>query len=249
MPVTDALAYLHGSGSSAFGPITSTANAASSCAIAGTVLTITTMTTGQINLGAQVLGSGVSAGTYISSFGTGTGQTGTYNVSVSQTVGGGTALTFTPNTLGDLILAAGSQYSNLELDFGAPNNGGSFPYIAQFPSLTEKAYTFAPEIVGEGGVVFGLHIIVDAAFNLLTSVNFEVVTSATTNALFSAANNPIAARTLTLAQLQIPGVHYFIPVTGNAVLEFLRFYAAITGTNPTAGTIVAWYGPKTGGEQ
>lgn len=174
MPVTDALTYLHGSGTSAFGPVTNT------------------------------------AGVY-----------------------------------GDALCYAGSQYSNIEIDFGAPTssvNPGSFP------SLTEKLYTFPPEIVGNGGVEFGLHIIPCSAFNLLTSINFQVVTSATTGALFTASPNPIAARTLTLAQLAVVGAHYFLPIQFAAQVEFLRFYAALTGTDPTTGTIIAWIGPKTGGE-
>lgn len=178
MPVTDAVAYLHGSGATAFGPVTN------------------------------------NGGVY-----------------------------------GDAFGAAGSQYSNLELDFGAPNSGAAYPYLTQFPSLTEKGYTSPPEVIGDGGVEMGLHIIVGSAFNTLTSINFEVCTSATTNALVTSAPNPIAARTLTLAQLQVAGAHYFIPVSGAAVLEFLRFYGAVTGANPTAGTLVSWFGPKTGGEQ
>jgi len=249
MPVTDALPYLHGSGSTAYGPVTSTANAASSCAISGTTLTVTTMTTGQINIGAVVNGTGVSANTIITAYGSGTGQTGTYTVNNSQTVSSSTALTFSPNTPGDTLCYSGSQYSNLEIDFGVPNSGASYPYLTQFPSLTEKGYTFPPEVVGEGGVVNGIHIVVTGEFNLLTSINFQVCTSSTSGAVYSSSPNPIAARTLTLAQLQVAGAHYFIPVSGASVLEFLRFYAALTGTGPTAGTIVSWYGPKSGGEQ
>lgn len=178
MPVSDAVAYLHGSGTSAFGPVTN------------------------------------NGGVY-----------------------------------GDAICAAGSQYSNLELDFGAPNTGAAYPYLTQFPSLTEKGYTSPPEVVGDGGVELGLHIIVGSAFNTLTSINFEVCTSSTTGALVGSSPNPIAARTLTLAQLEVVGAHYFIPVNNAAVLEFLRFYAALTGSDPTTGTIVSWFGPKTGGEQ
>jgi hypothetical protein len=178
MPQTDAVAYLHGSGTSAFGPLTN------------------------------------NAGVY-----------------------------------GDPIGAAGSQYSNLELDFGAPASGATNPWLTQFPSLTEKTYTAPPEVIGAGGVQFGIHIVVGQAFNTLTSINFQVCTSATTGALVGSSPNPIAARTLTLAQLQVVGAHYFIPVQGSAVLEFLRFYAAVTGSNPTLGTITSWFGPLTGGEQ
>ena len=248
MPVTDAIAYLHGSGTSAYGPVTSTANSfTASIAVTG-VMTVSAVASGQLAVGQQVLGAGIAANTFITALGSGVGNTGTYQTNLLAVVSS-EAMTSTPNTYGDAICAAGSQYSNLELDFGAPNTGGSYPYLPEFPSLNEKGYTFPPEVVGEGGVTMGLHIIIDAAFNLLTSINFEVVTSATTAALFSASPNPIAARTLTLAQLQVAGAHYFIPVMGSAVLEFLRFYAALTGTDPTTGTIVAWYGPKTGGEQ
>ena len=249
MPVTDAVAYLHGSGTGAFGPVTSTVNAASSCAISGTTLTITTMTTGQVQVGQTVNGPGVAAGTTITALGSGIGLTGTYTVSVSQTVAGSTALTFAPNVSGDALCAAGSQYSNLELDFGPPNSGSTYPYLPQFPSLSEKVYTFPPEVVGSGGVDSGVHIIVSGVFNLLTSINFQVCTSSATAALYSVASNVIAARSFTLAQLEIPGIHYFIPVAGGAILEFLRFYAALTGTDPTTGTIISWFGPKTGGEQ
>lgn len=247
MPLTDALLYVHGGGLTGLGPVTSTANVASSGSQSGTTLTITTNTTGQFQPGQTVTGVGVPANNVILS---GTpGPTGTFVMSQSSTVAPATAFTAYPNTQGDSLGTAGSQYSNIELDFGAPSSGATFPYLTEFPSLTEKTYTFPPEIVGNGGVDWGLHIIVSGEFNLLTSINFQVCTSATTGATFNSSGNPIAARTLSLAQLQIAGAHYYIPIQGAAVLEFLRFYAAVTGTNPTAGTIVAWFGPKTGGEQ
>jgi|SRR6185437_8777194 len=249
MPVTDALLYVHGGGATGLGPITSTANVVGSGSQAGTILTITTVTSGQFQPGQTVTGTGVPANDVITAFGSGSGTAGTYVVSQSSTVAPATVFTANPPTLGDPIGTAGSQYSNIELDFGAPASGGTYPFLAQFPSLTEKTYTFPPEVVGAGGVDWGLHLIVGGEFNNLTSINFQVCTSATTNATFNSAGNPIAARTLSLAQLQISGAHYYIPLQGSAVLEFLRFYAAITGTNPTAGTIVAWFGPRTGGEQ
>lgn len=157
--------------------------------------------------------------------------------------------TDTAGVYGDALCAAGSQYSNLELDFGAPSSGSTYPYLPEFPSLSEKAYTFPPEVVGQGGVDMGVHIVIGSAFNTLTSVNFEVCTSSTTGALYTASPNPIAARTLTLAQMEIAGAHYYIPVIGSSVLEFLRFYAALTGSDPTTGTLMSWWGPRTGGEQ
>ena len=180
MPVTDAVAYLHGTGTSVSGPITSTANAASSCGISGTTLTVTTLTTGQIVVGQSVNGVGVTAGTFITALGTGIGLGAgtTYTVNISQTVSGGTAMTFGPNTLGD-ALTGNAQYSNLELDFGAPNSGASYPYLPAFPSLTEKGYTFPPEVVGDGGVEMGIHLVVTAPMltAATTSIAFSVLTS------------------------------------------------------------------------
>lgn len=247
MPVTDAIEYLHGSGSTAYGPITSTVNAFTAAIATTGVMTVSAVATGQLAVGQLVVGQVIP--TYILSLGTGTGGTGTYNVTAPATAVSSGALTSTPNTQGDIFLQAGSQYTNLELDFGAPNTGGSFPFIAQFPSLTEKTYTFPAEVVGQGGVEMGLHLIVTAAFNTLTSVAFSAVTSATTNALIGGAGNPIGSRTFSLAQLQVVGAHYWIGCPASAILEFLRGYGAITGSNPTAGTIVVWFGPRTGGEQ
>lgn len=140
--------------------------------------------------------------------------------------------------LGDVLCQGGSEYSALELDLGAA-----------FPGFVEKGYTFPPEVVGQGGVEFGLHIVVMSAFNTLTDITFDVCTSSATAALYNATPNPIAARTLTLAKLAVVGAHYFIPIALGAMLRFNRFYAVQNGSNATLGTIVAWFGPRTGGEQ
>lgn len=55
--------------------------------IDGTTLHVTTITAGEVELGAYLSGSGVTAGTSIVSFDSGTGGVGTYTVSESQTVG------------------------------------------------------------------------------------------------------------------------------------------------------------------
>ena len=64
----------------------SIAPASVTASIAGTVMTVTAVGSGTLGVGATLSGSGVTAGTKIVSFGTGTGGTGTYNVDVSQTV-------------------------------------------------------------------------------------------------------------------------------------------------------------------
>lgn len=54
--------------------------------IATTVLTVTAVTSGALAVGQVIRGAGVTSGTTIASLGTGTGGTGTYNLSASQTV-------------------------------------------------------------------------------------------------------------------------------------------------------------------
>ncbi|MFM7025608.1 MAG: hypothetical protein ACKOWC_06060 [Limnohabitans sp.] len=60
--------------------------------ISGTTLTVSAGNTngGAINIGDTLSGSGVTAGTTVTAFGTGTGGAGTYTVSVSQTVASAT---------------------------------------------------------------------------------------------------------------------------------------------------------------
>lgn len=243
MPYSDALAYFHGSGSSS-GPLTSTPNALTGVSQSGTTLTYT-LGTGQVVVGQvyQLAGGGYTTqNVAIVAILTGGGGTGTATVNVSQTVTTTTATGY-PATIGDPLCASGSQYCNLELDFGAPNAGAAYPFLPQFPSLSEKGYTFPPEIPGGAGTEYGVHIIVESPFNTLTSILFNVVTAATT-----AATTPIiAARSLTLAQLEVVGAHYFIPVPQTTVLEFLRWDAVLTGSDPTLGTIVSYWGPNNGG--
>ena len=55
-------------------------------AIATTVLTVSAVASGTLAVGQTVDGTGVTAGTYITALGTGTGGAGTYTLSASQTV-------------------------------------------------------------------------------------------------------------------------------------------------------------------
>ena len=249
----DAMQMLHGSGTSAFGPITSTAKSFTGSIATTGVLTITAGTAGsQLLVGDALTGANISTTngptivTAISGI-TGANGVGTYTVSNPQLSSSATILA-TPALLGDLlVVGTTSQQSNLEIDFGAPNPGTSNPLISAFPSLTEKGYSYPPEVVGDGGIPFGVHIVVSGPVygNSLTSIAFNVESASTTNA-----TNIIATRSLTIAQLQVQGAHYWIPVPGNSVLEFLRWNAVNTpANNGYVGSIYSWWGPKLGGEQ
>jgi len=54
--------------------------------ISGTILTVTSVTSGTLSLGDSIVGPMVAPGTIIQAFGTGTGTTGNYQVSIGQTV-------------------------------------------------------------------------------------------------------------------------------------------------------------------
>lgn len=82
-------------------------------AIAGTTLTVSAAGTPGLAVGQPISGSGVTAGTYITALGTGTGGVGTYTVSASQTVSSTTItstsavetkwIAMTPGAAGELI--------------------------------------------------------------------------------------------------------------------------------------------------
>jgi len=54
--------------------------------ITGTVLTVTSVSSGSLSVNAPLQGAGIAPGTYITTLGTGTGLTGTYNINISQNV-------------------------------------------------------------------------------------------------------------------------------------------------------------------
>ena len=68
--------------------------------ISATTLTVTAVASGAIALDDKVTGMGVSPGTIITAFLSGTGGTGTYTVSISQTVGSVSMLSFNQTTTG-----------------------------------------------------------------------------------------------------------------------------------------------------
>ena len=61
--------------------------------VAGTILNVSAISSGVIFIGQKISGSGITAGTFVTGFGTGSGGVGTYTVNTSQLVGSGTSLT------------------------------------------------------------------------------------------------------------------------------------------------------------
>jgi hypothetical protein len=65
---------------------TDSSTAAFTASISGTTMNVTAVASGTIVVGQTIVGTGVAADTVITALGTGSGSTGTYEVSVSQTV-------------------------------------------------------------------------------------------------------------------------------------------------------------------
>lgn len=90
--------------------------------ISGTTLTVTAVSTssGILRVGQVITGTGVTAGTTITALGTGTGLTGTYTVSPSQTVGVITDIASTTGgSIGTSTDKAGAVYSKNITDDGS----------------------------------------------------------------------------------------------------------------------------------
>jgi len=120
----------------------STSTAIFTGSISGTTLTVSAVTSGTLAVGQLIKGTNVAAETYITALGTGTGGTGTYTVSPSQTVGsttitsygtyfnpGGTVsiATYTGITAGDWTLDNWGEFllaspNNTPTDPGQPDN-------------------------------------------------------------------------------------------------------------------------------
>ncbi|MCX6231016.1 MAG: hypothetical protein NTZ33_05685 [Bacteroidetes bacterium] len=77
--------------------------------IAGTVLTVTAVTSGTIAVGQPITGTNVLGGTYITAFGTGVGGAGTYTINISQTVAS-TAIT----CVGAMFILNGANYISID---------------------------------------------------------------------------------------------------------------------------------------
>jgi len=91
---------------------TGPAGAALTGSIAGTTLTVSAVSSGTIAVGQELKGAGIASGTLISAFVTGTGTTGTYSVSASQSVSSEAMTTNTPTVTYDSITGSFVVTSN-----------------------------------------------------------------------------------------------------------------------------------------
>ncbi len=119
-------------------------------AISGTTMTVSAVTFGTVEVGQEIIGFGVTAGTYITALGTGSGGAGTYTVNNSQTVasikltcqrgvaafvGSISGTTMTVGTALNGTIAAGQEITGANVQPGTVVVSGSGPYTIS-PSQT-----------------------------------------------------------------------------------------------------------------
>jgi hypothetical protein len=169
-------------------------NSAFTGSITGTTLTVTGVTDGAIALGMTISGTGITAGTKIVRFGSGAGGnvniTGTYTVSVSQTVGSTAISAFyerplsinsafvriNTNSSGQPIVNGGLDYpitilnlENYEL-IGLKTLSGVYPRALYYQPSETLGTVFVWPSPSQGE----LHMFADTMFQRFTTINDEI---------------------------------------------------------------------------
>jgi Flp pilus assembly protein TadG len=112
--------------------------------ISSTTLTVTSVTSGTLVVGSLIAGTSVHIPTTITAFGTGTGGTGTYTVSYSQTVGSETlTASDTPSEWGMQVNASGSTPTSANMSSSNAFNTGS-PWAV----VTDTTHSVIPSGTG-----------------------------------------------------------------------------------------------------
>jgi hypothetical protein len=174
---------------------------------AGTVLNVTAVASGTIFIGQRVTGTGVTSGTLVTGFGTGSGGTGTYTVNTSQLVGPGTSLTgaasaiaSTPST-GDnsvnIATTAFVQSSIGTLGTMASQNanavaitGGSISgTIAGSPTYTGKPLFVGTTSTLSAQFTNATELVTTSGTGLASTLNFDVTTQSVYYSTASATGN------------------------------------------------------------
>lgn len=114
--------------------------------IAGTTLTVTAVTSGELAIGQVITGAGVTAGTTITALGTGTGGTGTYTVSPSQTASSTTI------SAGQTTVAYSSVQGAFIITGGTPNEDSTISVATGTASTALRLTVATGAIVSQGAV-------------------------------------------------------------------------------------------------
>lgn len=121
--------------------------------INGTTLTITRVTSGAFIVGESITGTGVVPGTTIRALGTGTGGTGTYTVSSSQSV---PSTTITGTVSGPVAYSTASTATECYNGSSGNGHGQSGGYTFPSSAVLNGTYFFAgPVSIGAGDSITG----------------------------------------------------------------------------------------------
>lgn len=136
---------------------------------AGTTLTVTSVISGTIRIGMPVSGTGVTAGTYIVSFGTGTGGVGTYTVNQSQLV----ASTTISGSMKSKIAVTYPGIYNLQFRFQVANTDTQLHDIDIWWNVNGTNVTHSNSIFAVPGSHGGIDGHLIAALNGYVSLNTD----------------------------------------------------------------------------
>lgn len=159
------------------GTSVSTATTSFTASISGTTMTVTAVASGTIAVGQVITGTGVTAGTIITALGTGTGSTGTYTVSASQTVAS-TTITI----VGLAFLNIPSWAKRVTIMLNAVSLSGTANYLYQVGTggvATTTGYVSSSGVIGGSTTTFVtsstsgiVHLVGTAAANFYSQVVF-----------------------------------------------------------------------------
>ena len=176
--------------------------------ISGNTLTVSSISYGSVFLGMTVNGTGISTGTIVTSFNSGTGQTGTYTLNNSQTISSESMT----GTFGVFPFATRFAFT------GTPVTGTTISASSGSNTLTVSSTT---------GLAVGMTItavgVNQGAFiyNINTSAN-TISISSTTNAVISAGTSAVFAPSA-----------FYIPLSASNELKSFELYS--TNTSLTIG--------------
>lgn len=200
---------------------TAEANSSTGASVTGsistTTLTVTAVGSGRLFPGQAITGTGVSANTVITGYGTGSGGIGTYTVNNSQTVASTT------------ITATGTTFNAFRLSDDGSNTNGFIGWIRRFQMISGglriENYS-APRIAfgpgdsfiqrGAGQATPGAQTVaaIDAVQNGLDSTNLSNLTTSTTNPVKGDYCTPFIYGLQKLAALQ--GARFRFYASGDA---------------------------------
>lgn len=123
--------------SQAIGSITMTATAPTvTASITGTVMTVTAVTNGTLKVGFALAGTGITTGTYVTSLGTGTGGTGTYNINVNTAATGSITVRQYPVVIAALpSFIRGEGSGSTIVSFPVSGRPSSIPFITVYDPI------------------------------------------------------------------------------------------------------------------